>query len=453
MAANAWSVIEITIDLLDSLLILLLLTSSLRLRYDNKWMWMLYTVSLALICAGANSICTSMAQLLMVLCIVLLLFTVFLTVGHFYIKLIWTLLTPLVFFGVDMLYTSIILKILSGIPSEAIYEQGPLRLFNMVVSRLLIAAVVLVIRKRKIIVSASLPLASLLIGCLALSFLSMLLLAALFARDHIFDNYMVASLFMICAVNILYIYLFFSLKARDETISEDALVIQKLEYDQSKYLNASRSIEELQGWKHDMRKHMQALLSISQSQAEDKNEQIASYLSEIEKGLDVTRVFIDTGNTLFDSIISSYSIQASDQNIDVQLEMIVPQLSFIDPTDLCSILGNMWDNAIEGCLCARESGKEPVSIGFKTFVNANHFIMELSNTSVTDSEAGLKTNKSTPGHGIGIKSIQKLTNKYHGIYDFDAQEGLFVTHIAIPVNAKSPDSLDRCTIINWRNGR
>lgn len=109
MAANAWSVIEITIDLVDSLLILLLLTSSLRLRYDNKWMWMLCTVSLALICAGANSICTSMAQLLMVLCIVLLLFTVFLTVGHFYIKLIWTLLTPLIFFGVDMLYTSIIL--------------------------------------------------------------------------------------------------------------------------------------------------------------------------------------------------------------------------------------------------------------------------------------------------------------------------------------------------------
>jgi hypothetical protein len=295
---------------------------------------------------------------------------------------------------------------MSGLPPESIYQSGPLRFFNMIVSRLLIASIVLLIRKRKILISASLPLASMLVLCLILSFVSLLLLAGLFAKGHVFDNYMVISLLLLCAVNALYIYLFFSLKARDERINEDALVIQKLEFDQLKYTNTNTYMESLTEWKHDMRKHLQALLAIFQSASSDKNELFTSYLSKIEKGLDVPQPLVDTGNPLFDNIISSNCMHAVDSNIDVTLEMIVPSLTFIDPVDLCSILGNIWDNAIEGCAKAFDSGEESVFIVFKTFVNANHFIMELTNTSVTEPTSDLETSKTSPGHGIGINLLR-----------------------------------------------
>ena len=453
MVADAWSLIELIIDLVDSFLILMLLTSSLKLKYDSRLMWLVYSVSLALLCAGANSMCTSMVQLLIVLCIILLLFTSFLTVGDFRTKVLWTLLTPIVFFGVDMLYTSIIIKLMSGLPPESIYQPSPLRFFNMIVSRLLIASIVMLILKRKIIVSASLPLASLLITCLILSFVSLLLLASLFARGHVFDNYMVISLLLLCAVNALYIYLFFSLKYRDERINEDTLIIQKLEYDHLKYTNTNTYVEYLTEWKHDMRKHLQALLAIFQSTFSDKNELFTSYLSKIEKGLDVPQPLVDTGNPLFDNIISSNCTHAVDSNIDVTLEMIVPPLTFIDPVDLCSILGNIWDNAIEGCAKAFDSGEDSVSIVFKTFVNANHFIMELTNTSVTDPASDLETSKTSPGHGIGIKSIKKLLDKNRGVYDFEALEGRFVARVAIPAKLESSDPMDHCVVINWRSAK
>ncbi|MBQ8995866.1 MAG: sensor histidine kinase [Oscillospiraceae bacterium] len=199
-----------------------------------------------------------------------------------------------------------------------------------------------------------------------------------------------------------------------------------------------------------MRKHFHTISSLSQSNDPNKDKQIISYISSIEKGLESTNTFINTGNTLFDNIVCRYCSQTTNLKISTKIELLVPPLSFIDAVDLCSILGNMWENAIEACIKAIDNTVEPFII-FRTFVNANHFIMELTNTSITPPAENFKSSKKSPGHGLGIKSIKKLTKKYHGICDFDASEKVFTSRVAIPVNTVSAESIDQCVVLNWRN--
>ena len=265
---------------------------------------------------------------------------------------------------------------------------------------------------------------------------------------------MIISTLLLCGVNFLYIYLFFSLKARDETIREDSLIIQKLENDEKQNSNTMRYMEDLQSWKHDMRKHLQSLLYICQSSAQDRNDQIISYLTKIQSGLENTKVVLDTGNPMFDNIIGANCIQAADFGIVINLELVVPPLDFIDSVDLCSILGNMWENAIEGCQRAFSDNISPSPlITFKTYVNANHFIMSMSNSSTTPPNTDFSSTKAESGHGIGIKTMKRLVDKYHGICDFEAQERVFFTHIALPINTLSADEYNHCVVFNWRNDK
>ena len=452
MSISAWSIIEITVDVLDSFMILLLISSLLKLRYENTILWIINTIALAALCEIGNRICSTLVQFILYLSLILSLFIVFCTRGPASTKVLCIILTQLIFFGVDMLYTSIILRILSDLSSDIIYQPGPVRLFNMIVSRLLIAVIVLFIRKRNALFSDFKAHGVLLIVCLSLSFSSLLLLAYLFAKGHVFDSYMIVSTLLLCLINALYISLYFALKERDSRLRDDSLVIQKLESDQKQSISSDQYVQELQNWKHDYRKQLQTILTLTQSSDPNKEALLSSYISEIQNGLEKARVFVNTENPMFDNIISANCMRAVNESITIQLELVVPPLDFIDSVDLCSILGNVWENAIEGCVSYRNAGNDSPSIKFMTFVNANHFIMEMSNSSITPSDTDLTTSKTEPGHGIGIKIIKRLVSQYHGISDFIAQEDLFITRVAIPINTLS-GSIDSCVVYNWRSGQ
>ena len=245
MSISAWSILEITVDLFDSFMILLLISSLLKLRHENIILWIINTIALAALCEIGNRICSTLVQFILFLSLILSLFIVFCTRGPASTKVLCIILTQLIFFGVDMLYTSIILRILSGLSSDIIYQPGPVRLFNMIASRLLIAVIVLFIRKRKTLFSDFKVQGVLLIVCLSLSFSSLLLLAYLFAKGHVFDSYMIVSTLLLCLINALYISLYFALKERDSRLRDDSLVIQKLESDQKQNISSNQYVQEL----------------------------------------------------------------------------------------------------------------------------------------------------------------------------------------------------------------
>ena len=118
MEFNLWTVAEIASNVVDSALIILLASSVLKLRLQSKWFYLASIIILSIICTLANMYCTSLSQMLVVLWIFLFAFLLLFTEGSLKLKLIWSLLTQVIFFGVDMLYTSIFFRIMSDVPIE-----------------------------------------------------------------------------------------------------------------------------------------------------------------------------------------------------------------------------------------------------------------------------------------------------------------------------------------------
>ena len=436
-------------ELADLLIILLLSSHFILTKHKPVWFCAIYFSSYTALCLVINSFSSSEILALILFTASFIIFVFSLSEASTIRKIRHIVFSLLLLFSIKIIYNILVIKLSLGLPADHSLWPTPIRIYISLTSRLILTALVILIRNRNTIKQFSVPQTVLLFMCIVQSCVLFFMLTIQIASGSLYDDYIAVCSIFLCLQTISYLCVFLSIKRRDDALRENAVTIQKLKDDQKQYLNTGERIKELETWKHDMKKHLQALLSMSVS-APDK-ERIQAYISEIQAGLDHTQAFIDTGNPLFDSLICANSSNSVDKGIAVRLEMIVPSLSFIDDIDLSAVLGNMWENAIEGCMRARENEAVNVSICFRSFVSNNHFVMELSNTCIPHEPDVLQSSKEETGHGIGINVIKKLTDKYHGIYGFRAEDNVFITRVAIPVNADHADGIYDCTVFNWSN--
>ena len=104
------------------------------------------------------------------------------------------------------------------------------------------------------------------------------------------------------------------------------------------------------------------------------------------------------------------------------------EIANIDIIDLCTIIANLLDNAIEAYT---ECNDYDIIINLD-YIN-NSYRIEIANTikeSVLSGNKTLKTSKSdTKNHGIGIKSVKSRAEKYNGKTEFTEENGQFVARV------------------------
>ena len=141
---------------------------------------------------------------------------------------------------------------------------------------------------------------------------------------------------------------------------------------------------------------------------------------------------IITGNIIIDAIVSAKAALASVYGITFTYNISLKDDIIIDNTDLCSILSNLFDNAIEACYKLDENRY----INLKMVTFRNQFSIEITNS--TDGkykiEKGIfKTTKRGDLHGIGIGHIKSVVENYGGIYDITPESDTFTANITIPL--------------------
>lgn len=116
---------------------------------------------------------------------------------------------------------------------------------------------------------------------------------------------------------------------------------------QTHYQEVENMYRQIRGWRHDYRNHIQVL----KSYAKDGDlEQISKYLDELDEDLSTVDTVIKTGNKMTDAILNSKISLAKSKHIPVVADAHVPVALKTSEMDLCIIIGNLFDNAIEASL-------------------------------------------------------------------------------------------------------
>lgn len=195
-----------------------------------------------------------------------------------------------------------------------------------------------------------------------------------------------------------------------------------------------KSVQNLRILKHDIKNHLSVLHDLLIS---NKFEEAIKYIKEINHTIEKTTYIISTGILSIDCIMTSKLSTAMSNNIIVTHQIHFPSEFHFSDMDMCSLFGNLLDNAIESnCKLANDNRK--ISIEIKPY-NQMLSICIMNNSDGIynfDSHDNLTTTKenSLSLHGMGISRIKDIVEKYDGIIEITPESEKFTVSILLPLN-------------------
>ena len=117
------------------------------------------------------------------------------------------------------------------------------------------------------------------------------------------------------------------------------------------YMEVENMYKKMRGWRHDYRNHIQTMKAYAAAQDWAP---LCEYLEKLDTDLSAVDTVIKTGNKMTDAIMNSKISLAHAKKIRVKAEADIPVALTISEIDLCVIIGNLFDNAIEASLALPE---------------------------------------------------------------------------------------------------
>ncbi len=195
------------------------------------------------------------------------------------------------------------------------------------------------------------------------------------------------------------------------------------------YREVENMYRQIRGWRHDYRNHIQMMKVLAASGDMDA---LKAYLDELDTDLNTVDTVVKTGNPMADAILNSKISLARSRNIPTQVDAHIPVKLKMSELDLCCIIGNLFDNAMEASMALPEE-KRLIRVymdmkGTQLYISFTNFTAAKKLSKVG---RGFKTSKGE-GHGFGLVRMDDIVSRYDGYLSRNSEDGAFTTEILIP---------------------
>lgn len=194
---------------------------------------------------------------------------------------------------------------------------------------------------------------------------------------------------------------------------------------QKYYLEVENMYQKMRGWRHDYRHHIQTM---KVHMANGEIDEIGAYLDMLDDDLTNVETVIKTGNRMADAILNSKLSLAAQKEIKVKAEANIPVSLTVSELDLCTVIGNLLDNAMDACM---ELPVEERLIRIYMEMKGNYLYISVINTASGKKKSNFRTTKGE-GHGFGLKRIDMIVEKYGGYITRASEDGAFSTEVLLP---------------------
>ncbi len=199
---------------------------------------------------------------------------------------------------------------------------------------------------------------------------------------------------------------------------------------QVEYYNKVNDIyTEFRGFRHDLKNHLLCLRSLISA---GESEKALEYINSIENLPGIQKKEFNTGNIIVDAMLSDKKDTAKKNNIDILFNGFIPT-SGISNTDLCIIIANAADNAIEACKKGNTEDKKEIRINAD--FRQGYFFFDITNPVYEEIKYRknkiITSKKDKLNHGFGLSNILKTVNKYNGQADIITENNEFKLDICL----------------------
>ncbi len=195
------------------------------------------------------------------------------------------------------------------------------------------------------------------------------------------------------------------------------------------YQEVENMYRQIRGWRHDYRNHIQTMKVLASN---GELESLCAYLDELDTDLNTVDTVIKTGNQMADAILNSKVSLANAKDIKTQVDAHIPVRLRMSELDLCCIIGNLFDNAIEASLALPKEERL-----IRVYMDMKGTQLYISFTNFTAARkmkktGGLFKSSKGEGHGFGLVRIDNIIARLDGYLSRNSEDGAFTTEILIP---------------------
>lgn len=265
------------------------------------------------------------------------------------------------------------------------------------------------------------------IACFLMSNLSFVSSNTPFSSSVLESIYNIRTLMDLAGVAMLYAYhvqrceLYMQ---RELDAIQNILQNQYIQYKQSR-----ESIDVVNRKYHDL-KHQIAVL-----RAEQDPQRRCDFLDGMEEEIRAYEAQNKTGNSVLDTVLTGKSLYCARHGIELTCVADGARLDFMDVMDICSIFGNVLDNAIECELTIPDRQRRLIHLA--VYGKKDFLVIQCGNRCERELEFQDGLPLSTKGdgayHGFGVRSIRWAAEKYGGTMTIHNRDGWFELNIVIPV--------------------
>ena len=215
---------------------------------------------------------------------------------------------------------------------------------------------------------------------------------------------------------------------------EDNIIKQAKHYEKT-----IKRYNDLRTFKHDYNNLKIGLNNLLETGQIDE---AIKYLNSSDEKFKAQYQLINTGNTIVDAIFSDKQSEIIQNNIKIKFNGIIPY-DALEIADLCVVLGNSLDNAVEACAKISENIEKIIEIEVKK--NRELLLIQMKNPihdKVNINNNTVKTTKENAEvHGIGFYSINNIVKKYDGFYEIESDDTHFTLKMGFMIKQKISDAV------------
>lgn len=241
------------------------------------------------------------------------------------------------------------------------------------------------------------------------------------AADKDFPDYMVFFMAVLLFVNIMIVFYVEALRKNEKEKYLAELTEQHYHLQIEYYQQLLERQQETKALWHDIKKYTAAMQAVA---AQNDSEQLRQIAQAAEDAYERVKDISAVGNPVVDALLNQYLRSAKENQIQVLLDITIPEVLAISTLLLSVVIGNTFDNAIEACrLIAPE--KRVIHLQLR---KQNRILFYSIENPYIDAVTQLRVGKH---HGYGLKNVERAVNQNNGNFQVEKSKGLFVIQIRL----------------------
>lgn len=190
--------------------------------------------------------------------------------------------------------------------------------------------------------------------------------------------------------------------------------------------------EDTKHFRHDMLNHLVCIRELAERGELDS---VKSYIEQTQGELiKIQKRCYSVGNTVLDGILNYYAQQLP-ENVEIKVSGCLKDNIFINDMELCTIFANIMSNSMEEL---KQQNVREKYLRIRVKAAEEDFRIEVSNSAEGKKKEGkdklpVTTKTDKKNHGIGLKNIQQVVEKNHGIFRWNSTEDEFSVKVILPI--------------------